>query len=526
MNVLLIPTTPFSPLAASGTYTGIFFEVYQYNSILVTMYSDVSGKLYVDFSSDGVNINDTDEYLISGNSPEENWIPLKGRYMRLRYVNDGTDQTVARLQVIGSSDTTAANFASGSGASGSLVPEFTLKTTKGTIVTSTYAQTFSSNTHLGLQSNMTTTTSGSGAIVSPTQNSPWLGLQVTTASGDKAAYQSKNYMRYWAYRTHKVTFAVSFDTAKTNQSQRAGMFDANDGWFFEYDENGLSVVHRTSTSGSPVDTKVARANFNIDKLDGNGPSGLFAGGGFHLDRGLTLGIDYNWYGTQVIRFFLAYGGEVVFLHQFVFTGQIVGLPFSRSAMLPIKFEVENTGTASAGSTMRVGTCSHAVADDASIDVFYQFSASNGTTAIAATSTTVWQDLLAIRPKSTHNSIENRALLAISHWQLQANTGAIEYRIIDNVTYTGGTWTPVDSSSVAEYSVSPGTQAGTPRVIDVNYLFADRNTGGETPENIANNNIRLGLDTVTGAQYCYVIQARKTSATDSDVLAAITWKEEY
>lgn len=406
--------------------------------------------------------------------------------------------------------------------------EISQRTTKGTLAVSSYSQTFSANTHLGIPTNtMTTSLVGSASVVSPTQNSPWVGLQVTTASGDKATYQSKFYMRYWAYRTHMVSFAVSFDTGRANTIQRVGLYDDNDGFYFQYDDQGLAVAHRTSTSGSPVDTVVRMADFNEDQLDGDGPSGLVAGTDFFLDRGITFGIQYNWYGTQGAKFFLAYGGSIVHLHEMTFTGQIAGLPFMRSAMLPVRFMIENTGTAAAGSTMRVGTLSHAVADDTSIDVYFQFSASTGTTTTTVNSQTVWTDILAVRPKTTHNSIQNRALIAISHWQLETRDAGIEYRIVDNVTYTGGTWTAVDSNSVAEYSVSPGTQAGTPRVIDINYLFADRGTGGETPENIAQNNVRLGLDTVTGDQYCYVIQARKTQATpDAEALAAITWKEEY
>jgi hypothetical protein len=401
------------------------------------------------------------------------------------------------------------------------------RTTKGTLAVSQYVQTWSANTHLGLQTLITRTAIvGAGAIVNPTQAIPWVGLSVGTASGDEAVYHSRTYMRYWAYRTHRLSFACSFATAVENTVQRIGLFDDNDGFFFQFDTDGLHVVHRTSTSGSPVDTVVSQADFNQDKLNGSYPSHLRAGLDFRFDRGITFGIEYNWYGTQCGKFFMAYGSSVVYLHDFVFTGQVDGKPYMRTAMLPFKAQIINTGTAPSSSTMRVGTCSHSVADDTSIDTFYQFSVSNGTTGIAVDSTTNWTDLLAIRPKTTFNSIQNRGLMEITHWQLLAEGNSIEYRIIDNVTYTGGTWTSVGTTSIAEFSVSPGTQAGTPRAIDINYLYSGRTAGNDTPENLADNNIRIGLDTSTGAQPCYVVQARKLSASTATVYAAMTWKEQY
>lgn len=402
------------------------------------------------------------------------------------------------------------------------------RTTKGTMAVSQYLQTFSANTTLGFPLTFTSDLTGSASIVNPTQNLPWVGLRTTTASGDKTIYQSKFYQRYWAYRTHRVTWASDFHAQEANLIQRAGMFDDNDGWFFQFDSNGLHCVVRSATSGSPVDSVVSIGDFNLDNLNGDGPSGLRQGAGkdLLLDRALTWGITYNWYGTQIVKFFITYGGSVVPLHEFIFSGQNDGVPFTRTAQLPIRFEIENTDTISGTATMRVGSVSHSVADDVSDDVYYEFSASSGTTPISVTSTTVWQDLIAVRPKATVNSIQNRGLLSLDHWQLLAESNSIEYRIIDNVTYTGGTWVSAGDQSISEYSVAPGTQVGTPRVIDINYLYSGRTDGAETPENGVQADIKLSLDTLSGAQYCYVIQARKLSATDASVYAAVNWREEY
>jgi len=64
------------------------------------------------------------------------------------------------------------------------------------------------------------------------------------------------------------------DDAKTNLRQRVGYYGAANGIFLELENAVLSFVKRSSITGSVVETKVAQANWNVDKLDGTGPSGI------------------------------------------------------------------------------------------------------------------------------------------------------------------------------------------------------------------------------------------------------------
>lgn len=402
------------------------------------------------------------------------------------------------------------------------------QTSKGALAVSEWSQVWSNNTHLGVNSEiMSTDLTGGASITDPTLNNPWVGLNVGTASGDKATFISRQFMRYWAYRTHRITFAVSFAPPIENTVQRVGIFDDDDGFLWEYSTEGLKVVHRTSTSGSLVETKVEQKDFNEDNLFGYQTSGLDAVEDFSFEKGLTYGIDYNWYGTQGAKFWVAYGFSVVYVHEFIFSGQVPGgAPYMRRAMLPFKCEIENVGVAPSGSTMRIGTSSHSVGDDVTIESYNQHSVSNGTTPISVDSTTVWQDVLAIRPKATINSIENRGLMALEAYQALVESNSIELRIIKNVTYTGGTWLSVSGTSIAEYSVSPGTQAGTPTVLEIDYIYSGRTDGSVFRGASGGANFRNSLDTLTGSQNAFVIQARKLSATTATVLATLTWREEF
>jgi len=93
-----------SALGANGSATSSFIDLEQasrtYNYILVTIYSDVSGTLNLEFSNDNTNVDAVYTYNYSGGStPYIQPITRVARYMRVRYVNGSTAQTTFRLYI-------------------------------------------------------------------------------------------------------------------------------------------------------------------------------------------------------------------------------------------------------------------------------------------------------------------------------------------------------------------------------------------------------------------------------------------
>src|SRR6056300_374120 len=85
---------------------------------------------------------------------------------------------------------------------------------------------------------------GSGTV-SYTANKSTVNLNVTTASGDKVIRQSKRVMTYQPGKSllNLNTFVMAEQTA--NLEQRVGMFDANNGIFFEDTGTGYQIVRIT-----------------------------------------------------------------------------------------------------------------------------------------------------------------------------------------------------------------------------------------------------------------------------------------
>lgn len=121
----------------------------------------------------------------------------------------------------------------------------------------------------------------------------------------------------------------------------------------------------TGTSGAVVsktiDTKIAQSLWNIDKMDGTGPSGM----NLDLTKAQMIYMDYSWYGAGAVRFgFKDIKGEVVYCHRIV-NNNVNTEAYMRSGNLPARYETNTQGAytqlsatlAASGTSMTVGDTS-------------------------------------------------------------------------------------------------------------------------------------------------------------------------
>jgi hypothetical protein len=86
-----------------------------------------------------------------------------------------------------------------------------------------------------------------------------------------------------------------------------------------------------------VETRVPQSQFNIDRLDGTGPSGYF----LDLSKMQMFYLDYSWYGAGTIRCgFRDIQGRVFYCHRFVNNNQNTEA-WMRSGNLPARYETNN-----------------------------------------------------------------------------------------------------------------------------------------------------------------------------------------
>lgn len=295
----------------------------------------------------------------------------------------------------------------------------------------------------------TKATSGGSATHSAADAS--VSLAVDGTSGAEVAIQSKRYMPYVPGKSQLVVMTGVFKAAVAGVTKRMGYFDADNGVYFE--QNGTTDygwVVRTNTSGSPSNAnRVAQSSWNIDTLDGSGPSGITA----DFTKAQIIVIDLQWLGMGRVRVGFDINGQIYYVHAFNWANTSSATTvYMRTANLPIRWELDGNTEAS-----MLATCA-SVQSEGGKERYasYGFTYDRGSVTAGSGSQTY---AFSLRPKSTYNSITNRMGLDITEFELAVSgNSAVLIEIYYNTT-VGGTpsWTDVDTT----YSAMQYDTAGTP-----------------------------------------------------------------
>ncbi len=170
-----------------------------------------------------------------------------------------------------------------------------------------------------------------------------------TGSGARAMRRTKVYHRYQPGKSQLVKLTgipLASGTHAGTSTTRMGYYDDNDGFFFCTKSGQNCFVRRSSVSGSVVDTDVASTDWNIDKFDGGGPSGIT----LDITKEQIVVIDLQWLGVGRVRVGFQINGRLWYAHEFLHANQTTA-PYIRAANLPVTYEVINSGGTGANVSM-------------------------------------------------------------------------------------------------------------------------------------------------------------------------------
>ena len=199
-------------------------------------------------------------------------------------------------------------------------------------------------------------TAGAGTISGEANTGSFLE-SVGTASGDLASGASEVRHTYEFGQSLLSYFVLAVgDQGKTNVRRQWGLFDDDNGYFFELNGTTLSVVTRGDSTGSPVDVAVPASLWNKDRLDG--ATGIHNKSGIQIDVSKINGwwIDIN-YGVRVRFGIMGPQGGRIAIHETPIANQ-ENIPSVQSTSLPMTMRIDNTGTSASGSEIRAwyGVC--------------------------------------------------------------------------------------------------------------------------------------------------------------------------
>ena len=359
--------------------------------------------------------------------------------------------------------------------------------------------------------------SGTGTA---TEFEPNKSEQLLSVSADTAGTRVRQTKMRFNYQPGKSQLAIlTFNLFGRNDgiTKREGIFDDDNGLFIELSDD-VYVVQRSKATGSVVDTKVAQSDWNIDKMDGSGQSGI------ELDFNKTqiLLIDFEWLGVGRVRFGFVVNGITYYVHEFNNANNLT-FAYMSTPNLPIRSEIDNDGTGQADKITQI--CSTVISEGGSDDLgIIRYISTSGDEVRASTENTVYA-VIGIKLKDNYLSASvNLLSLAL---QLQTPSHRCEWFVVLNpdiagtFTYTGLSNSAIEfAKGVTANVVTGGT------LITGGFIESTGNPAGGAggiSEGI-NTALRLG-STIAGVSDTMVLCVRPIGGSSNvDVEGSIIWRE--
>ncbi len=361
---------------------------------------------------------------------------------------------------------------------------------------------------------MTSTVVGSGALTAD------IARDQLTVTGNVFGIARRATKSRAVYQPGKsLLIFITFQAAvyDTGVAARIGYFDDNDGFFLHVTAGGaLAMGRRADVTGSPSDFTVSQAGWNLDKLNGTGPSGLT----LDVTKAQILVIDMEWLGAGRVRMGFVINGKIYYAHEFnhansISTGVYIGNP-----NLTLRWEIQSSTSGTAATNTLLAICGQVSSEGGyeTNGVTASTDMGNTVNAIASGAT---EEILAIRIKSANRQYATAFVQALS--VIAASSSNFLWRLVVNPTETGaGTWSDVATgSSIMEKNTTRTVTAGTGIVVASGYVASAVNATHIDERPV----LTLG-QTLAGVGDVYSLQVLNLGVGSEDYLGSLTWREVY
>ena len=363
----------------------------------------------------------------------------------------------------------------------------------------------------------TSTASGGAFAFLPNESS--CSMTVNTTSGSEVVRQTFRSFPYQPGKSFLFMGTFTFAAGKVNLRQRVGYFSTQNGVFFMQDGGTgttLSFTIRTYTSGSVSDLNtVTQANWNGDKLDGTGPSGLM----LDVTKTQILFTDIEWLGAGNVRCGFVLNGAFVVCHTFQNANQTGSTAvYTTTAILPIRYEITNTGTTGSSSVMKQ-ICSTVISEGGYAQLTSDSVARR--TAVLANIETTFLPLISIRLNA---STLGAVVLVKQVNVLPTSIQNYETVLVKNSVLTGASWVTGTFQNV-DYDVT-ATAMTVPTAASI--VQSDFVTSTSQGRNVLAGSTGYNFDyqlgaSIAGVSDIYTIGIRTVSgATKGDAFASLVF----
>ncbi len=242
------------------------------------------------------------------------------------------------------------------------------------------------------------------------------------------------------------------DAPKTGLTQRVGYYGADNGFYLEQAGTAVSLVERSVVTGSLVNTPVLQANWNGDKLDGTGASGIT----LDLTKAQILWADFEWLGVGSVRMGFVINGQFILCHTFNHAN-IIDSTYITTASLPLRYEIFNTAATTGNSTFKQ-ICSTVISEGG-----YELRGSQQAIGIPITTPRTfavagtYYPIVSIRLQSTR--LDAIVIATAISFLGTGNGKNYQWRVVNGATTSGGTWFNAPGDSSVEYNITGASVTG-------------------------------------------------------------------
>lgn len=354
----------------------------------------------------------------------------------------------------------------------------------------------------------------SGAVTSSVSDSSII-FSTTTTSGSRITRTSHQYYSYNPGEGNELLMSYrSGDNGKANVVRRWGMFDDEDGMFFELNGTTFGVGIRSSATGTPTDNVVTVDDFNGDPLNNTNVSNYI----IDYSKYNIYWLDYQWLGVGKVRFgTFAPDGTRITMHTFQHPNSLT-VPYMRRGTLPLRVEQFNTGLAGSTSESRL-VCAAILRQNAVADFpghYYKY-VSN----LTAVSSSVFTPIISTKPKVTINGEKNRVTLIPTDFEVTVIGDPIQLDVLSNPTLSGDNYN-VSASDESAFLIDVSASGSTGGTSQESLFFGSGVTHRELVEDL-NYTLKLSADGAT--QPTFSVHAKTiTPGGNSLVQVLVRWKE--
>ena len=295
----------------------------------------------------------------------------------------------------------------------------------------------------------TSTASGGSAVFSP--NEGLVNLNVNTTNGSQVLRETTKVFSYQPGKSLLVLNTFVMAPAQSNLRQRVGYFGTDNGIYFQLNNYTSSFVERSLVTGLVTETVVNQSAWNVDSLDGTGPSGVV----LDITKAQIMFMDIEWLGEGTVRVGFIIDGVFLLCHKFNHANYIVST-YITTASLPLRYEITNTGVTANSSTLKQ-VCSTVISEGG-----YELRGAQqavGTPITTPKSLAVAGTYYPVVSIKLRAGYEDAVVILTALSIMGVATGIYNWKVVASGTTSGGAWVPAGVNSAVEYNITGTSFAG-------------------------------------------------------------------